>query len=41
MEQGGANVVTFVNSVNKYYLAFDRQRDSLEKEATGKSTVRR
>jgi membrane-bound lytic murein transglycosylase MltF len=31
MEQGGANVVTFVNSVNKYYLAFDRQRDRLEK----------
>jgi peptide methionine sulfoxide reductase MsrA len=31
MEQGGANVVTFVNSVNKYYLAFDRHRDRLEK----------
>lgn len=31
MEQGGANVVAFVNSVNKYYLAFDRERDSLEK----------
>lgn len=31
MEQGGANVVTFVNSVNKYYLAFDRQRDRLER----------
>ncbi|MBV1813321.1 transglycosylase SLT domain-containing protein [Pseudomonas viridiflava] len=41
MEQGGANVVTFVNSVNKYYLAFDRQRDALEKEGSGKSTVRR
>lgn len=32
MEQGGANVVTFVNSVNKYYLAFDRHRDRLEKD---------
>lgn len=31
MEQGGANVVSFVNSVNKYYLAFDRQRDALER----------
>ena len=30
MEQGGANVVTFVNSVNKYYLAFNRQRERLE-----------
>jgi membrane-bound lytic murein transglycosylase MltF len=30
MEQGGENVVTFVNSVNKYYLAFDRHRESLE-----------
>ncbi|MFH7428907.1 hypothetical protein RA281_29120, partial [Pseudomonas syringae pv. tagetis] len=31
MEQGGANVGAFVNSVNKYDLAFDRERDSLEK----------
>lgn len=37
MEQGGANVVAFVNSVNKYYLAFDRERDSLEK--SGNKTV--
>ncbi|MGN2430942.1 transglycosylase SLT domain-containing protein [Pseudomonas syringae] len=36
MEQGGANVVAFVNSVNKYYLAFDRERDSLEKQAPKK-----
>ncbi|MCK0543073.1 transglycosylase SLT domain-containing protein [Pseudomonas syringae pv. aptata] len=40
MEQGGANVVAFVNSVNKYYLAFDRERDSLEKSGP-KSAVKR
>ncbi|RML68488.1 Transglycosylase [Pseudomonas syringae pv. maculicola] len=30
-------MVAFVNSVNKYYLAFDRERDSLEK--SGNKTV--
>ncbi|MCD5997143.1 transglycosylase SLT domain-containing protein [Pseudomonas sp. CDFA 602] len=41
MEQGGANVVTFVNSVNKYYLAFDRERDALEKDGAGKTPTNR
>ncbi|WP_455924741.1 transglycosylase SLT domain-containing protein [Pseudomonas putida] len=30
MEQVGMGPVNYVNSVNKYYLAYDRQRDSLE-----------
>jgi len=30
MEQIGMGVVSYVNSVNKYYLAFDRERDVLE-----------
>ena len=30
MEQVGMNAVSYVNSVNKYFLAFDRERDSLE-----------
>ncbi|MFJ7883464.1 transglycosylase SLT domain-containing protein [Pseudomonas sp. NPDC096917] len=30
MEQVGMSGVSYVNSVNKYYLAFDRERDSLE-----------
>ncbi|WP_397453392.1 transglycosylase SLT domain-containing protein [Pseudomonas sp. NA-150] len=30
MEQAGIGVVSYVNSVNKYYLAFDRERGSLE-----------
>lgn len=30
MEQVGMNAVSYVNSVNKYYLAFDRERESLE-----------
>jgi membrane-bound lytic murein transglycosylase MltF len=30
MEQVGMSAVSYVNSVNKYYLAFDRERDSLE-----------
>jgi membrane-bound lytic murein transglycosylase MltF len=30
MEQFGMGVVGYVNSVNKYYLAFDRQRERLE-----------
>ena len=33
MEQVGMNAVSYVNSVNKYYLAFDRERDSLEPQA--------
>ncbi|SDW54040.1 Membrane-bound lytic murein transglycosylase MltF [Pseudomonas syringae] len=40
MEQGGANVVAFVNSVNKYYLAFDRERDALEKQGPKKPLMR-
>jgi membrane-bound lytic murein transglycosylase MltF len=30
MEQVGMGAVSYVNSVNKYYLAFDRERESLE-----------
>jgi len=30
MEQVGMGVVSYVNSVNKYYLAFDHERESLE-----------
>ena len=30
MEQVGMGAVSYVNSVNKYYLAFDRERDALE-----------
>ena len=30
MEQVGMGAVSYVNSVNKYFLAFDRERDSLE-----------
>ncbi|RRV05167.1 lytic transglycosylase F [Pseudomonas sp. v388] len=41
MEQGGANVVTFVNSVNKYYLAFDRQRDTLENNPASEYVIRK
>ena len=33
MEQMGMSAVSYVNSVNKYYLAFDRERDSLEPAA--------
>lgn len=33
MEQVGMGAVSYVNSVNKYYLAFDRERDSLEPQA--------
>src|SRR5476651_658098 len=35
MEQVGMSGVSYVNSVNKYYLAFDRERDSLEPPALG------
>ncbi|MFO2464089.1 transglycosylase SLT domain-containing protein [Pseudomonas sp. 15FMM2] len=34
MEQVGMGVVSYVNSVNKYYLAFDRERDTLEPPVT-------
>ena len=30
MEQAGMGVVSYVNSVNKYYLAFDHEREALE-----------
>ncbi len=30
MEQVGRGAVSYVNSVNKYYLAYDRERDTLE-----------
>lgn len=30
MNEVGVEAVSYVNSVNKYYLAYDRQRDSLE-----------
>ncbi|WP_213877557.1 transglycosylase SLT domain-containing protein [Pseudomonas sp. dw_358] len=33
MEQMGMNAVNYVNSVNKYYLAYDRERDSLEPQS--------
>ncbi|MNP13833.1 membrane-bound lytic transglycosylase F [compost metagenome] len=33
MEQVGMGVVSYVNAVNKYYLAFDRERESLEPAA--------
>ncbi|MGV8919251.1 MAG: transglycosylase SLT domain-containing protein [Pseudomonas sp.] len=32
MEQAGMGVVSYVNSVNKYYLAFDHERGSLERQ---------
>jgi membrane-bound lytic murein transglycosylase MltF len=41
MEQAGMGVVSYVNSVNKYYLAFDRERDSLESNLPGKRIVRK
>ena len=39
MEQVGMGPVSYVNSVNKYYLAFDRERESLE--AQGQQVVTR
>lgn len=33
MEQVGMGPVSYVNSVNKYFLAFDRERDSLEPQS--------
>ncbi|HEX8592118.1 MAG TPA: transglycosylase SLT domain-containing protein [Pseudomonas sp.] len=41
MEQAGMGVVSYVNSVNKYYLAFDRERDSLEGDLPGKLAIRK
>jgi membrane-bound lytic murein transglycosylase MltF len=41
MDQAGMGVVSYVNSVNKYYLAFDRERDSLESAPSGKAVVRK
>jgi membrane-bound lytic murein transglycosylase MltF len=41
MEQAGMGVVSYVNSVNKYYLAFDHERDSLESDPPGKALVRK
>ncbi len=41
MEQNGMGVVMFVNSVNKYYLAFDRQRASLEGQRQATYAVRK
>jgi membrane-bound lytic murein transglycosylase MltF len=40
MDQAGMGVVSYVNSVNKYYLAFDRERSQLESGAAEKLTVR-
>jgi membrane-bound lytic murein transglycosylase MltF len=37
MEQVGMGVVTYVNSVNKYYLAYDRERDLLEPQGSAVS----
>jgi membrane-bound lytic murein transglycosylase MltF len=39
MEQAGMGVVSYVNSVNKYYLAFDRERGSLEGNRSGNKTI--
>ncbi|UVE19347.1 transglycosylase SLT domain-containing protein [Pseudomonas sp. LS44] len=32
MDQLGMGVVSYVNAVNKYYLTYDRERDSLERQ---------
>jgi membrane-bound lytic murein transglycosylase MltF len=40
MEQVGMGVVSYVNAVNKYYLAFDRERESLEPQV-GKVALRK
>jgi membrane-bound lytic murein transglycosylase MltF len=37
MEQVGMGVVTYVNSVNKYYVAYDRERDLLEPQGSAVS----
>ncbi len=41
MEQVGMGAVSYVNSVNKYYLAFDRERESLEPRAVQKVALRK
>jgi membrane-bound lytic murein transglycosylase MltF len=41
MEQAGMGVVSYVNSVNKYYLAFDRERGSLEGDPSGGAAVKK
>jgi membrane-bound lytic murein transglycosylase MltF len=40
MEQVGMGVVSYVNSVNKYYLAYDQERSSLESPSQRKVAVR-
>jgi membrane-bound lytic murein transglycosylase MltF len=40
MEQVGMNVVSYVNSVNKYYLAYDQERSSLESPSSRKVAIR-
>lgn len=40
MEQVGMSVVTYVNSVNKYYLAYDQERSSLESPSPRKVALR-
>lgn len=40
MEQMGMAAVSYVNSVNKYYLAFARERDSLEPGGRKLATIR-
>jgi len=41
MEQAGMGVVSYVNSVNKYYLAYDRERGSLETPTQRKVAIRK
>lgn len=41
MAQVGMGVVSYVNAVNKYYLAYDRERDSLEKNGQSRVAVRK
>ncbi|WP_447591635.1 transglycosylase SLT domain-containing protein [Aquipseudomonas campi] len=38
MEQVGMGVVSYVNSVNKYYVAYDREREQLEAQRRAIST---
>jgi len=40
LDQVGMGVVSYVNSVNKYYLAYDQERDSLESPLPRRSTLR-
>lgn len=39
MEQVGMGVVSYVNSVNKYYLAYDRERYLLEPQAVARNAT--